>query len=135
MTNQPFVPRPAANTFLRDGLLSLVALFLVFAAFDDITTDRSTSFRAEYTALVLCAAWFLAVALRLLSVHRTVLGAISLVALGAALWGQRGIGPGITPGFWPEYVATTAACVWFLVLAIVLIWLGRRHAPAISPAS
>jgi hypothetical protein len=122
-----------SNGFLRDGLLSLVALLFVFAAFDDITTDHSTSFRVEYTILAICAGWFLAVAVRLLWAHHAVLGGVSLLALGAALWGQRGIGPGITPGVWPEYVATTGAYVWFWVLAIALVWLGRRHAP--HPAS
>jgi hypothetical protein len=121
------------NSFFRDGLVSLVAVLLAFAAFDDITTDHSTSFRVEYTLLAFCGAWLLGVAIRLLQVHHRVLGCVSLVALGAAIFGLRGLAPGITPGLWLEYLATAGALVWFLALAIVLIWLGRRHAPTVSP--
>ena len=42
---------------LLDGIVTLAAIFLTFLAFDDITTDNATSFRFEYTALVVCAAW------------------------------------------------------------------------------
>lgn len=135
MTTQPLGSRAAANTFLRDGVLSLVAVFLAFAAFDDITTDNATSFRVEYTFLAFCAAWFLAVAVRLLLAHHRVLGWISLGALGAAIFGLRGMAPGITPGLWLEYLATAGALVWFLALAIVLLWLGRRLPPEVRPAA
>lgn len=119
--------RQGTGGFLRDALISFVALLLVFAAFDDITTDHSTRFTAEYTALAACAVWFAYVAAKLIRLGHGTLGMISLVALLGALWGQRGIGPGITPGLWPEYVVTTGAFVWFLALAGILVVLGEMR--------
>ena len=65
---------PSVNQSLRDGVLTLAALFLVFAAFDDITTDNATSFRAEYSALIACACWLSFVAMRLISTRHLILG-------------------------------------------------------------
>ena len=114
--------------FIRDGVVTFGALLLVFAAFDDITTDRSaTSFTVEYTALLACAMWFGFVAMKLIRRGHRTLGILSLLALAGALWGQRAIGPGIRPGLWPEYVVTTAAFLWFLALAITLLALGSRE--------
>ena len=56
--------RTAAH--FRDGVITIVVLLLVFAAFDDITTDHATTFRPEYSALIGCAAWLTFVAARLL---------------------------------------------------------------------
>lgn len=130
--------RRAGMRLLRDALISFVVLFLVFAAFDDITTDNATRFTVEYTVLIACAAWLGWLALGLIrSVHRT-LGLVSLAALAGALWGQRGIGPGITPGLWPAYVVTTGAFLWFVALAMVLLVLGVRivsRTPAASGRS
>ena len=114
------------GVLLREALISFVALMLVFAAFDDITTDNATHFTVEYIALSACASWFAFVAVRLIRIGRRTLGALSLAALAAALWAQRGIGPGITPGFWPEYTIMTAVFVWFLALAATLAVLGGR---------
>ena len=127
---QPHVPGRDSSGFLRDALISLAALLLVFAAFDDITTGNSTHFTVEYTVLVLCAAWFGFVAVRLMRLGRRTLGVLSWVALLGALWAQRGIGPGITPGLWPEYVVMTGAFLWFLALAAALVVLGCRGVPA-----
>lgn len=129
MRMQAQVPgRQSGGFLLRDGLISFVALLLVFAAFDDITTDNSTSFRVEYTVVVACAVWFGFVAVRLIRVGRRTLGMLSLVALLAGLWAQRGIRPGITPGVWPEYVVMTGVFLWFLALAATLVLLGWRAA-------
>lgn len=123
--------RPAwpAGASLAYGLVTSVVLLLVFAAFDDITTDNATSFRAEYSALIASAAWLLFVALRLVRHHQPLLGWISLVVLAVGVWGQRGIGPGAVPGFWPEYLATIGAYAWFWALTLVLLWRGlhARH--------
>lgn len=127
---QPHVPNRQSGGFLRDGLISLAALLLVFAAFDDITTDDATRFTVEYTALVACAAWFGFVAVRVTRFGRRTLGMLSWVALLGALWAQRGIGPGITPGLWPEYVVMTGVFLWFLALAATLVVLGCRGVPA-----
>ena len=52
---------------IRDVVVSFGALLLAFAAFDDITTDRTaTSFRVEYTALFACAMWFVFLAVKLI---------------------------------------------------------------------
>ena len=118
--------RRSDGSLLRDASISFVALVLVFAAFDDITTDNATHFTVEYIALSAAAAWFAFVAVRLIRTGRRMLGTLSLAALAAALWAQRGIGPGITPGFWPEYIVMTAVFVWFLVLAATLAVLGGR---------
>ncbi len=122
----------SAGSSLAYGLLTAVVLLIVFAAFDDITTDNDTDFRQEYAGLVACAAWLAFLAVRFVRHHQRVLGGISLVALAVALWGQRGIGPGIVPGLWPEYVATTGAYIWFWALTLVLLWRGlhaRRPVP------
>jgi hypothetical protein len=127
---QPHVPgRHSAGISLRDGLISFVVILLAFAAFDDITTDNSTHLTVEYTALVLCAVWFVFVAARLIRLGRRTLGMLSLVALLAALWAQRGIGPGITPGRWPEYLAMIGVFFWFLALAAILAVFGWRGVP------
>lgn len=123
-------PREISGTgalrYLRDGLVTIGVLLLVFAAFDDITTDNATTFRFEYTILLACVGWLFLLGLRLLRHHDHVLGAVSLLALAAALWAQRAIGPGITPGFWSEYVVATAAYVWFSALSFVLLFRGWR---------
>jgi hypothetical protein len=118
--------RNTGALFIRDGALSFLALLLAFAAFDDITTDNATSFKVEYALLVACAVWYGVVGVRLLRLRYRTLGVASLAALAGALWGQRAIGPGMTPGFRPEYVVVTGAFLWFLALAISLVVLGSR---------
>ena len=118
------LPHDTAGSSLAYGLLTAVVLLLVFAAFDDITTDNDTDFRFEYSILIASAAWLLFLALRLVRHQQPVLGGISLAALAAGLWGQHGIGPGIVPGLWPEYVVTTGAYIWFWALTLVLLWRG-----------
>ena len=109
----------------RAALVTAAALVLSFAAADDITTDNATTFRLEYTILVVSAAWLCFLALNLVRRRHYVLGVMSLVALGSALWGQRAIRPGITPGLWPQYVVTMAAYGWFWVLCLILAWRAR----------
>ena len=45
----------ASRRLLRDAVVTIAALLLVFAAFDDITTDNATSFPLEYTILAASA--------------------------------------------------------------------------------
>ena len=104
-----------------------MALLLIFAAFDDITTDNATTFRTEYALLLACAGWLIFIAVRLLRAGHQLLGGASLLAVVAGVWVQRAIGPGIAPGFWAEYVVATAAYLWFVALAISLVWLARRR--------
>ena len=114
--------------------MSFVALLLVFAAFDDITTDNATQFTVEYAVLVACGAWFGFVAVSLIRVGRRTLGMLSSAALLAAIWAQRGIGPGITPGLWPEYVVMSVVFLWFLSLAVTLVVIGCRGVPRPGPS-
>jgi hypothetical protein len=118
--------RNTAEAFIRDALLSLIVLLFAYGAFDDITTDHDTSFTFEYTALAMCAVWLGSVAVRLLRLGYRTVGITSLVVLAGALWGQRAIGREMTPGFWPGYVVTAGAFLWFLVLAIGLLVHGVR---------
>ena len=120
------VRRTRAISLLRDGAVTCVALLLSFAAFDDITTGNETDFTLEYGALLVSATWLLFVTFKLINASRRVLGAISFVALAGALWGQREIGPGITPGLWPAYVVTASAFLWFVIVAVVLLVSGWR---------
>ena len=85
---------------MRDAVLTVFAVLLAFAAFDDITTGNQPTFRTEYAVLVLCAVWLLFVGIRLLRNSHQVLGGITLLALAGGTWRQRAIGPGLTPGFW-----------------------------------
>jgi hypothetical protein len=123
------VRRTRGVALLRDGAVTFAVLLLSFAAFDDITTGNETDLRLEYGALLVCTGWLLFVTFRLIRASHRVLGAISSVALAGALWGQREIGPGITPGPWPAYVLTAAAFLWFIVVAVALLVLGWRAHP------
>jgi hypothetical protein len=114
------------SRLLSNAAITLVALLLVFAAFDDITTDNATTFRVEYTFLVGCAGWLLFVAWSLIRGGHRALGFASLVALGSALWAQHAIGPGMVPGLRPEYIVMTAAYFWFWALAGAMLWLAWR---------
>ena len=118
---------PSDAVLIVDGLVTFAFVVLAWLAFDDITTDNATSFTVEYTCLLACAVWCLVVAVRLATKGHFV--------LGAAVWGQRSIGPGTVPSWQPHYVATAAAMVWFLSLAVVLLVLGFRADPASRPVT
>lgn len=120
------------------GLATFTALLLIFAAFDDITTDSAPTFRTEYAVLLACAGCLIFVAVRLLRAGHQLLGGASLLAIAAGVWAQRAIGPGIVPGFQAEYVVAAAAYLWFVGLAIRLVWRppvsGSRKPSAAIPA-
>jgi len=122
----------ASRRLRRDAVVTIAALFLVFAAFDDITTDNATSFPLEYTILVAFAVWLLFIAVRLMRRGHALLGGISLLALASAVWGQRVVGPGVVwrPGggeFKPEYVAVISAYGWFCALSLAMLWRAWRQ--------
>jgi hypothetical protein len=127
---------PANQGSTAQGLLALaigtaIADYFILAAFHDITRGE-TDLTNEYVFLALCGAWLLYVGVRLIGIKRRVIGAISLLALAAGLWGQRGIGPGTEAGVQPAYVVTTCAFLWFVALAGILAglsWRASREGP------
>lgn len=106
---------------LLDGLVTLAAIFLTFLAFDDITTDNATSFRVEYGALALCAAWAVVLSARLARRGRRWLALATMGLLAILFWGQQAIGPGTRASWQPEYVVATASLVGFLCVAVHLV--------------
>lgn len=112
------------QNFLGSGLLTAGALLLLDAAFDDITTDKATSFPLEYSFLAVCAAWLLVLGVRLVRARRLTFGWISIAALASALWAQRAIGPATAPGWRAEYTIIIVAYVWFWIVAAALIRWG-----------
>jgi hypothetical protein len=60
----------ASRRVRRDAVVTIAALLLGFAAFDDITTDNATSFPLEYTTLTAAAIWLLFIAVRLMRRRR-----------------------------------------------------------------
>ena len=116
------IDRDAASRRLRrDAVVTIAALLLVFAAFDDITTDNATSFPLEYTTLGASAVWLLFIAVRLMRHGHGLLGGISLLALASAVWGQR------AAGFKPEYAAVMIAYGWFCALSLAMLWRAWRE--------
>ena len=118
--------RAAGSRLFANAAITLVALLLAFAAFDDITTDNATTFRVEYTFLTGCAGWLLFVAWSLIRGGHRTLGFASLVALASALWAQHAIGPSLVPGLRPEYIVMSTAYFWFWALAGAMLWLAWR---------
>jgi hypothetical protein len=114
--------------FVRDGVVTFLALLLVFAAFDDITTDNATSFPVEYAVLIVCAAWLVFLAWRLFLGGHRILGSVSALAVATAMWAQSVIRPGIVPGLRPSYLVINLAYIWFWALTFTLFWL-----PGLSP--
>jgi hypothetical protein len=121
--------RSAAPRLLVLAFVTLVALYLVWAAFHDITHGEA-DVTTEYAFLCACAAWFAYVAVSLSRAGHWALGGTSFAALAAGVWGQREIEPGITAGLWPSYLATVGAMLWFLVLSgalAVMSWRAYRE--------
>jgi hypothetical protein len=105
----------------------MVVIVLVFAAFDDITTDNATSFPVEYTLVAIAGLWFLFVSVRLLLLHQRVLGTISLVDLCVAARALPGLRPSVTAGLWSQYIVTLVAYLWFVGLSIAFLWRDRQE--------
>ena len=103
----------------RDAAVTLAAVLLAFAAFDDITTDTATIFTFEWVGPVACSLWLVIVSWRLLRGEHRWLGYLSAVALVAAVSAGSSIRPGTGP-FLVEYLATMAGLLWFLGLVVIL---------------
>jgi hypothetical protein len=111
--------------------LTLTAVLLAFAAFDDITTDTATIFTAEWTGLAVCAVWFGIVSRRLLRRAQRGLGSISTVAVITGVAAGSSIRPGTGP-FNGEYLLTIAGLLWFLGLVAILAGQAWRWADELS---
>ena len=118
---------------LRDAAVTLAAVLLAFAAFDDITTDTATTFTVEWAGLALCGVWLLIVCWRLLRSEHRWLGAISMFALIAAVGAGSAIRPGTGP-FQIEYLTTIAGLLWFLALVGILAGQAWRWPIDAQPA-
>jgi hypothetical protein len=111
------------------GVVSLGVLLLTWLAGDDITTDNASSFRVEYTMLVLAAVWFAALGIALVRRGRVVAGVASLAAVGlgvAACWDL----PHHYQPFSPLNDVVYVTLAWFVGLSI---WLTARPFAATAP--
>ena len=104
---------------LQDAALTLATVLLAVAAFDDIATDRATTFMVEWVSLAACGLWLFVVCWRVLRSEHWWLGSISTVVLVAAVGAGSRIRPGIDP-FAIESLTTIAGLLWFLALAAIL---------------
>ena len=104
---------------LRDAVLTVTAVMIAFAAFDDITTDTDTNFTFDWLGLGLCATWLLIVSWRLLRRGHRWLGSVSVIVLVVTVGAASTIRPGTGP-FRVEYLATIAGLVWFLGVGGIL---------------
>ena len=111
---------------LLHAALTLAAVLIAFAAFDDITTDTARTFTFEWVGLAVCAMWLLVVSWRLLRGEHRWLGSVSALALVAVIGAGSTIRPGTGP-FQVEYLVTLTGLLWFLGLAGILA--GRAWRP------
>jgi len=114
-----------ASRLLVRALGTVVALYLVWAAFHDITHGEADT-TLEYAFLYACGAWLAYVSVSLIRARQWGLGSVSLCALAAGVWGQREVGPGTTAGLSPSYLATVGAFLWFLLLTGILTVMSWR---------
>jgi Family of unknown function (DUF6064) len=119
--------RSSPGVLIPAGVVTLAAVFLAYAAIDDITTDDAPSFTAEYAVLILCAVWGLVLTAGLFLSRKQLAGIVSLVLLLAAVGAQRAIAPGSLAVLQPEHIAMALSLVWFLGLSIVILILGFRR--------
>jgi hypothetical protein len=109
------------------GGVSVVVLWLTYAALHDITLDNGLTFRVEYSMLVVAAGWFAALGAHLLASEHRWAAAVSLalLALGvAACWDLPHHGA-------PPSLLNQLAWIpllWFFGLAIWML-VARRGAP------
>jgi hypothetical protein len=109
---------------LGNGVGTIIAVLLAYAALDDITTDNATTFAFEWVLLGLCAAWLLLVSRRLVRSGHRWLGSASLVVLMIASAAGSRIRQG--GSFEVEYLATLSGLVWFLGLGGLLVTRALR---------
>ena len=119
-----------ASSFRVAGAITLVVVTLAFLAFEDITTDESAAVLPEYGMLAVAGAWGLFVAYSLITAGHRFVGAISMVAVAAAVWvAYDGVGhkrDGGWSAFWREYSVLLTTWLWFVALSVILFASGRR---------
>ncbi len=125
MQRDTAVVRPATLGFLASALVTLVALYLVWAALVDIS-HHEADLTAEHAALVIGVGWFVALAVILVSIRHRLLGALSLLAVGAGIWGWNMARSGGTARLSGPAIAIASAFLWFLALAVMLGFLSWR---------
>jgi undecaprenyl pyrophosphate phosphatase UppP len=106
---------------MRDIIVTIAAVILAVAAFDDITTDHDTNFVFERAALIMCAGWFLVTAWRVSQAGRRALGRTSVAAALAVGLAQWAIGPG-TAQSRIAYIVMLTGLGWFVVVTGILAW-------------
>jgi len=117
--------QPARLGFAVGALLTGGAVCMVWAAFHDIAKGEP-DLAGEHTLLIYSAAWFLCLAFILVRVKHRILGLISVIAVGAGLWGQGAVGSTSAESLSPRLIAISAAFFWFLLLAGILAFLSWR---------
>jgi len=136
MEQQSVAPGVARAGFAVGALLTVGALFLIWAAFHDIAAGE-TNLEGEYLILVLCVVWLSSLAVILFCVKHRLLGLVSVVAIGAGLWGQGVVGSTGTGNVSPRLVAISGAFLWFLLLVAILGFLswsvGRQRQKDVEP--
>ena len=121
---------PPDESQRHEAWLTMLLLTFAFMAFDDITTDNATTFRAERTVLVLFTIWCAVPSWRLVSAGYERFGVLSFVVLGIGALAQLNLGHRIA--VWNfSYVAMLLMMAWFLVVAG---WLLAHRSPRLTPA-
>ena len=110
------------------GIVSILLVVVAWLALDDITTNNATTFIVEYSLLVICGAWFAAVAIWLLARRWVMAGIVSLAALSLAVVAFRPLPHHYAPASPVNYLGLFSLA-WFLGLSV---WMAARRAGAVK---
>ena len=58
------------------GFITLAAVLIAYAAFDDITTDDAATFTVEYVILIFCTSWSVFVPIIFLIERKLIIGTV-----------------------------------------------------------
>ena len=122
-------PRPDSNPgmLIIGGFITLAAVLMAYAAFDDITTDDAATFTVEYIILIFCTSWILFVSIILLIKRKLIIGTASFAVLAVVIWGQQTIGPATIAGFKTGHIAMLTSLGWFFCISIFMLIAGFRR--------
>jgi hypothetical protein len=110
---------------MTKAILTIAAVLLAYAAFDDITTDHDTNFVFERAMVALCVGWLAWVTWQCIAERRRALSLVSVVLLAGAVLAQPRVVQG-PQGSVAAYLVTLACLVWFLGVAVWLAVRARR---------